>query len=235
MVEVAFQSQLARDVFQAAFGYLLHPVLRDELRGIYSIDTIVTDYRHDVKVTQVPDSDLVTVRETITRIISPLSDKPVKMTFEGSFDDYQIGGIESRVVEEAFFQDGVEWSTSNGEIPGGYKRKNKDSLPIRALGGKKDVVLERDKPLTHRWIQETAHWKNGEVVHFFNSPSLGARVTIEVPEGYISNAGFANWHEGKSPRIGEGDYRVDVLILPLQGISIRWYSEDAGKWESETT
>lgn len=221
-VDIGFQSKLAKDVFQGAFGYLLHPALRGELRWIYEFDRIVTDYDHEIEVIPIQGSEKVIVRETIRREIQPL-EKAIHMKLGGGMPEYFEPDGSTRMNFCTISCEGrPQLSIGNGIT---VKQMWEYGKPILKFETDDEVLLEPNKPITQLWQSEVIRSRCDDIYSFFGTAALGATAHLVLPEGFDGKVLFANAHQGEMQDLTGGHYRMKAMILPLQAIRIFWWDK----------
>jgi hypothetical protein len=223
-IDVGFQTQLAQNVFHAAFGYNIDKALRGQLRWIYELDCIVVSYIHEVDIEHIQGSNnYVLVKERISRTVEPLGDRTVKRPFNGSIREFFRAGRNSRITEARI--------TVFPHKENDHKRGGR---PLVSFKSNEDIVIRRNHPVTLVWSFETVLMQNDGIVDHFGIAAKGAEVIVRKPDDLEVLVRFQNSEQGRLTKIGEGRYKLDALILPRQAIRVQWWStEDAKDWPTK--
>ena len=234
-IEVTFVTQLAKHVFEIAFGHILSPELQGELRWIYDTSFIAKDYRHDLVLQVEPTNpDVVVAQTTITRTITNISGRTQEVKAELLIPEWFHKEGRSHITSYEITYDGEQFSLANGRVQVYHHTDIDQSNYMLMTKGEKDIKVGSGKSFT--WVAKYEEYKRiNDECHIFNRiTSQGAYVTVCVPDCISYHVMFGHREQPKLESLGNGHYRLPGTLLPWQFIRIRWWrNADAEKWKQE--
>ena len=240
IIEVSLFTKLVRNIFEIAFGYLLPKEISDEIRWIYGMTTLATNYHHDIVIEKCKDiPGKVFTYETISRTIKNIGNKDEEIKPSLGVQEWFHKEGYSEIISFKLTHNGKEYSLENGEAKVGRVSVGKQSNYILAIEEnplKAKLKPGKEPEETFTWvasIREIKH-ENEQSISFFGTASMNPYVTVKVPDGMDFDVTFANRKQGELEDLGSGHFRLNSLLLPGQAIRIRWWNiNDSEKWKQE--
>ncbi len=219
-IETTFTHRIAQNVFEVAFGYLLHPDLRNEVRWIYSIRCIASEYKHEYELSALPeDPNKLLVKETITRTVESLTEQ--EESYEPSLGIQEWFHVHRSSILSVTCSVGDKRLTLEG---GDFDlHPNHRDLPILHADTKHTVGVTKERKATLVWVTEEVREWNDQSYSFFTLPSKNPFVRVQVPLELDYEVTFANPNQGELQDLGAGRHRLEALLLPEQAIRLRWW------------
>ena len=223
LIEVTLHQQIAKDVFEAAIGYLLPDELKDELRWISGARFMCVKHTHTVRLKPIEGKSLLCVESEIVRIFKNITSenqmfKPGLGVWERFHD-----GLPSKILTYSFHPEGGEKSPNLASAT----KPNLEKGPVIGIGEQEKIVVPSGKHLTVLMlIQETLGENDWAYAHF-GHPTKDVTVMVENPEEWLVDVRFS--HRDSDPeidKVGPHTWHLKGALLPLQGIRIYWCRKD---------
>jgi hypothetical protein len=224
-VDIFLKRELARDVFVAAFRYILPDELKEEVQRIISYKFLCIDSTTIVSISA-PSNDIVRVEIKHERTFKNITGHTEP--FYGTF-----------AVDEWGFSQKSEILECRLEI-GETKIDDADDNPD--YEGKKDAIGKKTKSVsvksgnTIKSITKgfEIHRPNGELHMQFSYPSRRPKVRVETPSGFSHSCTFGIPDEKVIRSSISQDYTLDGTQFPGQHTRVRWWP-DCGMRLSQST
>lgn len=237
-LELAFVTRIARNVFEVAFGYLLHPEIREEIKWIYEMDKLVTDYSHQFSFEQCDnDPNMVWVSETINRTVKNISNKSQSIEVGLGIQEWFHKEGRSQIISiKLTHEDGTELvSKEDLKITIERSQKTKQGNYILAL---KDDKLKRklEPGKKYTWVATYRELrpKSADTVFWSATASLNPHVTVKILDDMDYDLTFGNRKQGELRDLGSDEWRLASLLLPGQAVRLRWWIKaDSDKWKQD--
>lgn len=236
VIEIAFVSRIAREVFHIAFGYLLRPEIRKEITWIYEMDKLVTDYSHQFTIEKHNKEGKVWVYETITRTVKNIGNKSQDVRPSLGIEEWFHAEGRSEIIDyQITFDSGETFSLKNRDIVIERPKKHKQANYILAI---KEEKLSKDlaSGKTYTWAATCRELRSesADTVSFWGTASMNPHITVQVPEHMDYDLTFANRKQGELRDWGNGMWRLNTVLLPGQAIRLRWWPKsDSATWQRE--
>ncbi len=237
VIELTFVTQLAKHVFEIAFGYLLRPEIANEVQWIYKLDRLVTDYSHEFTIEKCPEnSGKVWIRETIIRTVKNIGDKNQDVKPSLGIQEWFHEEGRSEIIDyQITFEDGKAFSLKNGDIAVERPQKHNQGAYILAIKEDKlDKKLAPDKKFILAATYRELRPVSADTVAFWGVASMNPNITVKIPDDMDYDITFANRNQGELLDLGVGKWQLNSLLLPSQAIRLRWWiRDDSDKWIQE--
>jgi hypothetical protein len=218
---------LAKDVFEATFGYMLPRVLNAELLSLAHQPLICTNHTLTLTVCHAPADEFVRLEIDLERTLENVSGS--RKQLDGVFTvDKQYPGRDPCVTLAEYTIESNGGRKSRGGIIGRSNTGECDDPVFEQSGRFGSTRVELKKmPKLHVGAKCTCHWKGVEYRHlndtwYFFARYLTQKVAVDVHENgrfRSLSVRFPGYNEQKV--VQGGPYRTDV-ILPNQAIQVRW-------------
>lgn len=128
VIELAFVTRLAQNVFEVAFGYILRKEISEEIKWIYGMTRLVTNYRHDIVIERCGNNpSMVFMHETISRTCKNIGNKDEPIEPSLGIQEWFHSERRSEITSYKLTHDGKEFSLENKKVKVGRPSKNKQS------------------------------------------------------------------------------------------------------------
>lgn len=227
-IELTLQRQLARNVFEAALGYLLPERLRTELRWIYNQQVIATQH-YEVHITHHKAEGRVVFEGTYRRRFENISDRTVS---------WEIGGG----IEEQFSKFGdskvIAWTVKRiDKYVSEEKQNNKAEkiIPDPHLYGFGNQH-PKQKIAPHEILEVVMSYvlclpDHGMEYLTYRCPIDSPSVTIYSPDTLRVELTFSHRDNEEFPiEAPVTSHTLERVLLPHQDIKVSWHDkEDVSK------
>ncbi len=231
IIELAFITKLAKHVFEVAFGYILPPELREEVKWVFGLERIAEESRHIFTITRHPTSkDKVIMNEEFTREVKNITNKSRQETFGIGIQEWFHPEGDSRIKSLTVTYGKKRWSIENEKV-----RLSKRGKPpiLQAEITETFDVKPRETFSVVTEIEEIKY-ENDQTYSYYGTALKNPYVTVRVPKDMDYDVTFANRNQGELQDLGNNVYRLNGTLLPLQAIRIRWWRiADNEKWLKE--
>lgn len=223
IIELTLQREIAKNVFEAAIGYLLPDELKDELRWIYDQRLLCVSHVQAVNIKRILGTSLVSSHSTTTRTIKNISDEKFELRFGLGIDEWFYEDHPSRILSASFCLD--------GEVPSeniGLKAKrNAAGIDI----GITPIIIPPGRSVTLNTEFEETYPENGMTFVTYAISTANPSVMIYAPDDIEVSAGFGSRQEHLITKRGDHTWQMDGVLLPHQDIRVRWWRKDQSeKW-----
>lgn len=212
-IDYWFKHQIAKDVFEAAVGYLLPEELREEMRYIYAHSLFCERHIQRLQITTL-DDERVVLAVTTERLFINTKNKAETMSLSLRFDEWHESR-RSRLVEYC------------------YKHNDSDEVCVDVASAKPvetgielviptQIVLKHGDRLRVRHTYEEIKRRNGSHVTTFRYPTKTPRVEVQTCEGLKYEVGFSNRPNAERD-VYPGVATLSGVLLPHQYIEVRWW------------
>jgi len=212
-VDFWFKHKLAKDVFEAAVGYLLPEELREEMRYLYA-NRLFCD-QHFQRATITPlNGDTVLLSVKTERLFVNAVNRDEKVHLSLRIDEWHESR-ESRLVEYFYrLNDEPEVAV---DISTAKREENGLNLEIPG-----EIVVKKGDRLRLRYTYEEVKRRNDSHLTTFRNPTKNPRVEVDICDGLTYEVGFSNRPEARRDAY-PGVATLSGVLLPHQYIELRWW------------
>jgi hypothetical protein len=211
-VDRILKIELARDVFQAAFRYVLPPELKDEIARIISYKFLCTKYYGVINVVSAGD-DLVRVEMSSERTIRNISSHTENYKAILHLDEWGFDGNPSRVTQCIAEYNGEKYEGK--VVPpdrGSAIGTDTEDIPVKSGG---EVVTVAKGYEFHR--------SNGLLILNLRSPTLNPIINVTTPDDLQHECSFGVPGEKIDVSRIANRYELNGTHFPGQVIKLRWW------------
>lgn len=216
-IDFFLKQAITKDAVEAALGYVLPPVLREELKWIYDQKILCTQHHTRFTIRKL-DDQLVMLAVRYDRTIKNISGDPYIFDFPLAVDDWGYIEHPSRIqllgyqVEDS---EPVEFKETDLKV-----RKSPHEICIDDLPS---VTLAKEQRITV-WAEysETCRFNDHHVL-VFRTPTQDPHVEVIVDEEVDVLAEFGHRGKFSTTRLGRHAWQLHGLLLPNQFIRIVWW------------
>ena len=231
ILELTFHQALAKNVFEAAIGYLLPEELIGELRWIYGKPFLCEDHTQTVLIRLIDGTSLVTLHCEVVRRFKNITGATQEFSPGLSIEENLHDGNPSRIIAYQCQLEGQERSKNwaeHLELDGVGFRVSQDANVVPPL------KIQRGGVVTVYFAYEkTLHHNDFDYLHF-GSPTSNVTVVVDAPANFLANVLFS--HRDGDPevvRTGPHTWKLRGVLLPLQAIRVTWCIREAyEKWKT---
>ena len=221
-VDTFLKREVARDVFVAAFRYVLPDELKEEARRIIDYRFLCTQSVTIIKLVPT-DNELMSVHISHERVFRNITghSEPFVGTF--AVDEWGFPGTHS-AIEELYLEAGGSRmpSNDNPDYQGKADAIGKKTGEVTIKSGATVRVVSRGYEI---------HRRNSELHMNFTHPSTGPVVRIELPEDFDHSCTFGIPDEKIIRSAISREHRLDGSQFPGQHTRIRWWPRPAQRTE----
>jgi hypothetical protein len=221
-VDAFLKRELARDVFVAAFRYILPEELKEEVRRIIGYTFLCTESTSVVSITEA-QHNLLKVQISHERILRNITAHSEPISARFSIDEW--GFDEHSQIEECYLEsDGaIKVATDNPDFVGKVDAIAKRSDMVSVKPGLSVRVVYRGYEI---------HRKNSEIHMEFSNPTTNPTVRVETPQGISHSCTFGIPGEKIIQSAIAKQYKLEGTQFPGQHTRIRWWPSPATKTSS---
>jgi len=212
-------SEITRDAFKAAMGYVFPEEIRDEVRWFYGFPLLASRRAHHFTLTRIHGTDYVQVVSSDNATIRNISNTVAVIEVQIHADEWEIENRPTALVELGYQHKGKRVESAK-EPPERIEHKNRSvqwkygEIKLAAKGDEGDSID------IWRKITETKHI-NDNVWWVALWPSINPEIRIVAPDleyhvDYVRREGRASLIE-----YGKGSFRLSGTILPSQVLIVR--------------
>lgn len=218
-VDQWLKQRLAREAFNAVFGYMLPAELKDELMWIYEQELVCESFALRLTLKRTDDADLVIVHSEWEREFRNVTTHKVKAPLVVAVDEWFHQGRPSRVISVR--------CTKNGETHSQTKAMpSSDCIVARELTTEISIKPKACATVIAE-AEETKHVSDAWFLNLIYA-AANPRVTVDAPEGIVYSVMYGfNRHAGSVQQKGRQTWELPGTLLPGQVIQVRW-------WQVET-
>jgi hypothetical protein len=215
-IDRALKIELARDVFIAAFRYVVPSALKEELLKIITYRLICERHHWLVQIEKL-DDNFVRVTSTLTRRIRNVGASPEKMKPYIHIDDWGFKGEPSKVIECKIALDG-------GPIVFGKQKPTKSSSIL--FEGEDEQLIKPDHYVTviSKWSE--VRQSNDSVYLSLETPTVNPEIEVRAPHDLEIARTFGSTSD-KVEHIGDRGILTGTY-LPKQYMVVRWWPKPNG-------
>jgi len=211
-VDRILKIELARDVFQAAFRYVLPPELKDEVTRIINYKFLCIKHHSVFNVVRVSD-DVVRVEMSVEQTIRNItSHTEVYNTLlhldEWGFDEHPSRVMQCAAEYEGQTYEGEEEHSDRGYVVG----KKTTDIPVKSGGEVLSVVKGCE-----------FHRSNGLQVLALRHPTLSPVVNVTIPDDFEHECLFGVPSGKVNVSRIANRYELNGTQFPGQTIKLRWW------------
>ena len=213
------KTQFAKDVFLAAFAYVLPSELKAEVARIIGYRFICTEHHTIIEITEVGDG-LVRVHMSAERILKNISNQPQSLEGRFAIDEWGFDGRRS-VIEQCTMEVGGEKLVAGHNSDPEYGQGDAIGFitqPRNIKSGETAKVVIKGYEF---------HRDNGVMLMGFRTPTIKPVVDLRLPDGFKHKCSFGVPGE----RIVQSEiakrYTLDGAQFPSQNIWLRWWKPNA--------
>jgi hypothetical protein len=214
-VDTFLKQEIARDVFVAAFRYVLPDELKEEVRRIIGYKFLCTESMSIVTITALPNN-LVRVHISHERVLRNITghSEPFFATF--ALDEW--GFADRSTIEECYLL--FDSTTKNATNNPAYDGKTD------AIGQKSEEVAVKPGAIVRTVAKGfEIHRSNGELHMEFRYPSINPIVRVETSSGISHSCTFGIPDEKVIRSNITKQYRLEGTQFPGQRTRVRWWPE----------
>ena len=208
-VDIFLKREFARDVFVAAFRYVLPDVLKEEVRRIINYKFLCIESTSIVAIAKMPNN-LVRVSISHERVFKNITGH--SESFVGSFAVDEWGFPERSAIDQCL----VEGATTvdNPDYAGKTDAIGKRTESVEVKSGATIKSITRGSEV---------HRDNGELHMSFAHPSINPVVRVETYDGLSHSCTFGIPDERVIRSAISKQYKLDGSQFPGQHTRIRWW------------
>jgi hypothetical protein len=214
-VDAFLKREIARDVFVAAFRYVLPDELKDEVKRIIDYKFLCTESLSVVTIVPLPNN-LVRVHISHERTFKNITGhtEPFIATF--ALDEW--GFADKSEIEACYLM--ADGTTTNATENPEYENK-KD-----AIGRKSEPVAVKPGAIIRTVVKGFEIHRDNDQVHMeFGHPSTNPVVRVEAPQGISHSCSFGIPNEKIIRSNITKQYKLEGTQFPGQHTRIRWWPE----------
>ena len=214
-VDLFLRQRLMRDAVEAAFGSMLPPQLREELRSIYEHRLLVSQ-RLDVRLEHYPEKNLVIYHAKVIRVIKNHSEGKRPVIFSGGTAEYFSPHGRSELTSCGYSIDGKRHNFEPRREPFSVGYGSRET----------EVELQPDQSMEWYFSYKLFVTETGVELLTHPYPVVEAIVTVDTPPSLIANVTFAQrnkFAENSPEESGIFIRTLNGVLLPHQDIRVYWY------------
>jgi hypothetical protein len=205
-------TNFARDIFQAAIGYILREELREEVNWICGFSTLATKSVCIVKMTDCGDGT-VEVTWSLEREIENISANTQEVTPMISADNWGVKNGTPKILRCEF--------TRGDDKPACFSQI--DTSHAVAISAKMPPVALKPKEKIRTIVQAIEYKRANDILQIgLKTPTVNPQIEVHLPPGFDGNYGFAHrgdmTQEEFTPR-----KTLKGTFLPGMSITVRWW------------
>ena len=209
-VDRTLKLELARDVFNAAFQYVLPPELKDEILRIIGYKFVCTRHLWLVQIEKISDRS-VRCTSTLQRTIKNVGHGREKFHLLLHIDDWGYPNEASRILEcTAKLEDGTVINAVNRETSDSTIRFEADEIVVRA--GVSVTIRSKWTEIRH---------ENDVLYLNSNCPTINPEIEIRASDEFAVTRFFGSASE-KIEQVGERTILTGTY-LPMHYMVVRWW------------
>jgi hypothetical protein len=221
-VDTFLKREFARDVFVAAFRYVLPDPLKEEVRRIMNYKILCEEALIVVKISIVDGADdLVKVDMNFERVFRNITQHSERMHGHFAVDEWGFPGHKSQITTCRL--------EANGKVL--------DPTDDPAYANRKDAVGKTtpEIPISPGKTSKSVaggyefHRQNGDLQIGFSNPTVNPLVRVEVPEGFGHFCTFGVPEERVRRSEITPEYHLEGTQFPGQHVRIRWWPAETEK------
>ncbi|MBI5787701.1 MAG: hypothetical protein HZA78_02445 [Candidatus Schekmanbacteria bacterium] len=218
-VEYLIKKQLMKDVFEAAFGYVLPKILQPELQWICNQTIICTDsdWVIDLKFLD-DDKDTILLHAKNNQIRENFGINPIKHSPFISIDDWFSPKRESNIIQLDYTHNTKKWPPNDILPP--KELKNSCTWHIQS----EETTLKKGEKIYLNYEFEEIKRSNDVFIAHVAYITKRTKITIKKPDDIGVDIGFAQRESAK--RVGPDVYIIEATQLPYQFIQVRWWEKN---------
>jgi hypothetical protein len=223
------KKSLARDVFKAAFGYLLPKEIRQEMDWLYGIKIICLEHYQSIEIKKInTDHSLVTIDVQYQRTFKNVSNSSEKVRLSLGIDEWCRNGHKSKIISFGYLKDHVRKEFFGDKIE---TKLFENSMSLRfALEGdtSHEIEVKPGEEITCWAEYQEIKSTSDNHVFSFKYPTKNPRVTVKKEVDFNHYIGFATRKTEQiiEEDIGNDTKRFNGLMLPHQHINVKWWLKD---------
>ena len=214
-VDTFLKRELARDVFVAAFRYVLPDELKEEVHRIISYKFLCIESTTIVSISSL-SNDLVRVEIRHERTFTNITGHTEP--FSGTFALDEWGFSQKSEILECGLE--IEETKIDADDNPDYAQK-KDAIGKKT----KSVNVKSGNMIKSISKGFEVHRPNGELHMQFSYPSVRPKVRVETPPGFSHSCTFGIPDEKVIRSSISQEYTLDGTHFPGQHTRIRWWPE----------
>jgi hypothetical protein len=215
-VDRLLKLEMARDVFLAAFRYVLPDELKEEVGRIISYKFICTEHRTVIEIVEIAETEFVRVTVSTERILKNISRHAEALGNHFALDEWgfpehrtMIGECSMELDQEVL--KGANFPDYEDEGMVGQKT---DERSIARSGTAKLITRGSE-----------VHRNNGEIMLGFDAPTVRPSVDIRIPDGFKYALSFGVPGERVVESKIAKSHRLEGAQFPGQATRLRWWKE----------
>ncbi len=212
-IDVWLKSEIVRDVFEAALGYVFRPEFREEIRRITGYKLLCDKHLLSITLEKIPDGRVRMTTGVERRIRNISADK---QTLRGLIHVDEWGASEkSKILEcHVLAEDGRQIAAfvSAEELPDQTLKAQTDEVEINPSR----FVTTHSKSVEIKHINDDTDWT-------FGTPTINATITINKPDDLECDCWFGTAPEERSKSQYSPIYSTNQTYFPNQRMRVRWW------------
>ncbi len=231
-VELTFHQQVARNVFEAAIGYFLPEELTGELRWIYARPFLCEEHTQTVHIECIENESLVKLKCEVTRVFRNITGEVQPFLPSLSVEENLHTNRPTKIINYQYQLEGEPKSENFSE------RIEPDVIGVAVRLKVIPAVNVQSKAVIRAFFEyeKTLRENDFDYMHF-GAPTKDGTVILYVPEKFMASVIFS--HRDNDPTVvktGPHIWKLNGVLLPLQGIRIVWNLKDAYEtWRASFT
>lgn len=218
-----FQQRLAKDVFEASIGYLLHEELKPTLKWIYDQKFLCVKSVHQYRLELKGGIDGTIVTVKTNRTFKNIGKNTETFYVGLAIDKGYSTDYPSKITEFGYQVEKNRYEETEKEL---NNNNEKRTYTI----ARKPVEVPPDKEID-TWSSHTfeKHLPDDSFA-VFSYPSVNPEVFVNCDPKIKPDVAFAYGPDPNTmKRLGKGRYRLDGVLLPMQHIRVKWEKKDEPK------
>lgn len=226
IIELSLHREFAKNVFEAAIGYLLPEELRDELKWIYGFERVCENHTQTVHIEHIQESDLLKIKYNITRNVKNITDKTINLPLDLGTNEWMHEGHPSKIISYHYQK---ENGTPSSNLADKIEYGEAD-VHIKLKKIKKLYLKSGEMVTINIEFEETMN-QSGWGFFWSLTPTLKSTVHLYAPDDIEARAEFDSRNNELLVKGGPHTWQLNSVLLPLQNIRIVWYPKKAQqKW-----
>jgi hypothetical protein len=219
-VDRILKIEIARDVFYAAFRYVLPDELKDEVHRIINYKFLCIEHAMIINVVPLTDR-LVRVDISVERTLKNISRHPELASSQIVLDEWDYS-VHRSTIDQCVLLIGTE-------------RKN--SIPDPDHAQRVDAICNKTESIeikpghTFKTISKGSeiHRRNGVLFRSFPNPTINPVVTVQAPAGFNNSCTFGVPGEKIIASEISKQWKLDGTQFPGQYTRVRWWPEGSSE------
>jgi len=214
-IDIFLKIRILRDVFDAAFQYVLHPSLKDEVSRILRYGLIADSHEWHVKIERLPGKDkLVVITHELHRRIKNYGSTPEKINVLLHIDEWG-------------FRKPCEIIECSGKLDDGttvVAKHKKTDTPTILFDAGESITLKPNQTINVRSRWKETKRTNDYTYLNLHTPTIDPVIDVDAP-GFIFSRHFGAASEDITETVSTRQI-IKGTYLPFHFMLIRWWPKD---------